>query len=250
MSNNKLSFTSIHAAKPHYFTNGALMKTLAAVLLTLTIAFAQACSQNPKGAKVDLKNEKDSASYALGMNIGQNLKKQGFDLDLNIMFKSLEEAYKEQKMVMDEQHAMTILQNYAMKAQQKAASEGKKKGEEFLAQNRNKPGVKVTPSGLQYIEMKAGTGEMPHDTSKVRVHYTGTLIDGTKFDSSVDRGEPAEFPVNGVIKGWTEALKMMKVGSKWKLFIPSDLAYGEHGQGPIPANSVLVFEVELLGITK
>lgn len=226
------------------------MRTLAVVLLTMSLAFAQACSQNPKGAKVDLKTEKDSASYALGMNIGQNLKKQGFDIDVNVMFKAFEEAYKGQKMAMEEQQAMMILQGYAAKAQAKAAEEGKKKGEAFLAENKKKSGVKVTASGLQYIELKAGTGASPVDTSHVRVHYTGTLIDGTKFDSSVDRGEPAEFPVNGVIKGWTEALKMMKVGSKWKLFIPSDLAYGEHGQGPIPASSVLIFEVELLDIQK
>lgn len=227
------------------------MRTLAIVLLTMSLAFAQACSQNPKGAKVELKTEKDSASYAIGMNIGQNLRKQNYEVELAAIYKGLEDAYKGQKTAMEEQQCMAVIQSYGMKMQQKAGEEGKKKGTEFLAKNKTQPGVKVTASGLQYLEVKAGTGETPSDTSKVRVHYTGTLVDGTKFDSSVDRGEPAEFPVNGVIKGWTEALKMMKVGSKWKLFIPSELGYGDRGAGgAIPPNAVLIFDVELLAIVK
>lgn len=225
------------------------MKTLALALLTMSLAFAQACSQNPKGAKVELKTEKDSASYALGMNIGQNLRKQQFDVDMKVVFKALEDAYNGQKTMMEEQQAMMALQAYGMKMQEKASSESKKKGVEFLTENKKKPGVKTTASGLQYIELKNGTGEMPTDTSKVKVHYTGTLVDGTKFDSSVDRGEPIEFPVKGVIAGWTEALKLMKVGSKWKLFIPSELGYGERGAGgSIPPHAVLIFEVELLDV--
>ncbi len=126
----------------------------------------------------------------------------------------------------------------------------KKAGEDFLAANAKKPGVKVLPSGLQYKVLKSGNGPSPKATDTVKTHYHGTFINGKVFDSSVERGEPVEFPVNGVIKGWTEALQLMKVGDKWQLFIPSDLAYGPDGQGPIPPNSVLVFDVELLGISK
>lgn len=131
------------------------------------------------------------------------------------------------------------------------ATDPKAVGEAFLAENAKKPGVVTTPSGLQYMVMKSGTGDSPKATDSVTVHYHGTLIDGTVFDSSVQRGVPATFPVNGVIPGWVEALQMMKVGDKWKLFIPANLAYGAQSPGPgIPANSVLIFEVELLSINK
>ena len=133
---------------------------------------------------------------------------------------------------------------------EKDAAENQKKGDAFLVDNAKKEGVKTTASGLQYQVEKLGNGPKPKDTDVVKVHYTGTLTDGTKFDSSVDRGEPATFPLNQVIPGWTEGVQLMPVGSKFKFFLPSKLAYGEHGAGSIPANAVLVFDVELLAIEK
>lgn len=137
-----------------------------------------------------------------------------------------------------------------MKKQQEAAEENKKKGSEYLEKNKSAEGVKVTASGLQYKVEKEGDGKTPVKTDTVKAHYKGTLVDGTQFDSSYDRGQPAEFPVQGVIPGWSEALQMMKVGSKYKLFVPPELAYGASGRPGIPANSVLVFEVELIDIVK
>ncbi len=145
---------------------------------------------------------------------------------------------------------MMTLQEDAMKKQQEAAENNKKKSAEFLEKNKSAAGFKVTASGLQYSVITEGNGATPKKEDTVKCHYTGTLIDGTKFDSSLDRGTPAEFPVAGVIPGWTEALQMMKVGSKYKLVIPPELAYGAQGRPGIPANSVLIFEVELLEIVK
>ena len=150
---------------------------------------------------------------------------------------------------MNAQESQMAIQAYISDKQKQKSEVNVVAGQKFLAENKNKPGVKTLPDGMQYIVMKEGTGPMPSATDTVSTHYHGTLIDGTVFDSSVDRGQPAEFPVNAVIKGWTEALQMMKVGSKWKLFIPSELAYGDRAAGPkIQANSTLVFEVELLSI--
>lgn len=165
---------------------------------------------------------------------------------------AMKDAIKgDSKMTKEEiQQAMMKLQEAAMKKQQEAAEDNKKKGAEFLEKNKSAEGVKVTASGLQYKVEKEGEGKTPSKTDTVKAHYKGTLIDGTQFDSSYDRGQPAEFPVQGVIPGWSEALQMMKVGSKYKLFIPPELAYGASGRPGIPANSVLVFEVELVDIVK
>lgn len=214
---------------------------MAAVAMTLT-----ACN------KPDLKSDKGQASYAIGQQIGSNLKAQNIDFDPTTLAASMKDAIqgKSEMSKEDIQKAMMKLQESAMKKQQEEAETNKKKSAEFLEKNKTAEGVKVTASGLQYIVEKEGTGPIPKKEDNVKCHYTGTLIDGTKFDSSVDRGQPAEFPVGGVIAGWTEALQMMKVGSKYKLFIPPELAYGASGRPGIPPNSALIFEVELLEIVK
>ncbi len=216
---------------------------MAAVGLTFTLT---ACN------KPDLKSDKGQASYAIGQQIGQNLKTQNIDFDANTLVASMKDASEGKSQMTKEeiQKAMMKLQEGAMKKQQEEGEVNKKKSAEFLEKNKTAEGVKSTPSGLQYIVEKEGTGPIPKKEDNVKCHYTGTLIDGTKFDSSVDRGQPAEFPVGGVIPGWTEALQMMKVGSKYKLFIPPELAYGPSGRPGIPANSALIFEVELLEIVK
>lgn len=216
---------------------------MAAAALTLTLT---ACN------KPDLKSDKGLASYAIGQQIGKNLKAQNIEVDPKTLAISLADAAQGKSELKDEdiQKAMMKLQEMAMKRQQEEAEANKKKSDEFLEKNKSAEGVKVTASGLQYMVMKEGNGPIPKKDDSVRCHYVGTLIDGTKFDSSVDRGQPAEFPVSGVIPGWTEALQMMKVGSKYKLFIPPELAYGPAGRPGIPPNSALVFEVELLDIVK
>lgn len=203
-----------------------------------------------KKAKLD--NDKSKASYAIGQQIGQNLKQQNIEVDADALAMALKDASEGKNQMTKEQiqEAMMKLQENAMKKQQEEAETNKKKGAEYLEKNKSAAGVKVTASGLQYIVEKEGTGKTPTKDDVVKCHYTGTLTNGEKFDSSVDRGQPAEFPVSGVIPGWTEALQMMKVGGKMKLFIPPELAYGPSGRPGIPPNSVLVFEVELLDIVK
>ena len=203
-----------------------------------------------------LKTSKDKFSYALGMRMGANLKKQEVPVDPAILSRGLRDALAGGKTLMTDQEAQTALsdvQNELRKKQQeKMQAEGaanKKEGDAFLAANKGKEKVVTTASGLQYKILKEGTGPKPTASDTVVCNYKGTLINGTEFDSSYKRGQPATFPVNGVIKGWTEALQLMPVGSKWQLFIPSDLAYGERGPGPeIGPNSTLIFEVELLSI--
>ena len=203
--------------------------------------------------KPDLKSDKGQASYAIGQQIGQNLKAQNIDFDATTLVASMKDAAtgKSEMTKEDIQKAMMKLQEGAMKKQQEEGETNKKKSAELLEKNKTAEGVKTTASGLQYIVIKEGDGPMPKKEDNVKCHYTGTLMaTGEKFDSSVDRGQPAEFPVGGVIAGWTEALQMMKVGSKYKLFIAPELAYGPAGRPGIPANSALVFEVELLEIVK
>ncbi|MBK7887139.1 MAG: FKBP-type peptidyl-prolyl cis-trans isomerase [Bacteroidetes bacterium] len=191
----------------------------------------------------------DSVSYGLGVAIGNNLKNSGFDsVKVDIMSQALKEVF-EGKATMKQEDADKIIQGYMAEKEKMKGQENVAKGKAFLEENKKKAGVQTTASGMQYIVMKEGTGAKPGLNDKVTTHYHGTLIDGTVFDSSVERGQPASFPVSGVIPGWTEALQMMPVGSKWKLFLPSELAYGERGAGgKIGPNSVLVFEVELLSI--
>lgn len=221
------------------------MKSLLLVASVATLALV-GCN------KADLKSDKGQASYAIGQQIGKNLKAQNIEIDPTTLAASLKDAAAGKSEMKDDeiQKAMMKLQEGAMKKQQEEGENNKKKSADFLEKNKSAAGVKVTASGLQYVVVTEGTGAVPKKEDTVKCHYTGTLIDGTKFDSSVDRGQPAEFPVGGVIPGWTEALQMMKVGSKYKLFIPAELAYGPSGRPGIPANSALIFEVELLDIVK
>ena len=194
----------------------------------------------------------DSISYSLGVLIAQNLKGQGFDkLDPASLTLAVQDVLAGKPTSISAEEAGKLVNSYIEK-QKMSQSEGIiNEGKTFLEDNAKKPGVVLLPSGMQYTVMKEGTGPKPGPNDKVTTHYHGTLISGEVFDSSVDRGEPASFPVNGVIKGWTEALQLMPVGSKWKLFIPSPLAYGERGAGgKIKPYATLVFEVELLSIDK
>ncbi len=224
-----------------------------ATVLSAVIFTGCATAQGP----VELKTPRDKISYSIGMDIGTNFKRQMIDVDPRIMSKGVGDAISGEKPLMTDQEvkeALTALRNELMAKQQdqrKAQGEKNiKEGEAFLAENAKKEGVKTLPDGLQYKVLMEGKGKTPKATDTVTVNYRGTLIDGTEFDSSYKRGEPATFPVNGVIKGWTEALQQMKEGSKWQLFIPSSLAYGERGTqgGPIGPNAVLIFEVELVSI--
>ena len=194
---------------------------------------------------------KDSASYGLGVLVAQNFKSQNIEINADLLQKGFNEVMKGEKTPITDMQANTLIQKYMQKEQAKAFEPNRMAGEKFIAENKTKEGVVTLPSGLQYQIMKAGDGPKPASTDKVKTHYHGTLIDGTVFDSSVQRGEPITFPVTGVIPGWIEALQLMPVGSKWKLFIPQALAYGPRGSGPtIKPYSALVFEVELLGIEK
>jgi FKBP-type peptidyl-prolyl cis-trans isomerase len=214
-------------------------------------------------APLVLKTQKDKFSYALGMNLGGGLHKQEVEIDPVILARGLRDAYNSGKTVITEDQARTILSaaqaDFRKKAQEKQAAlqakmaieaaANKKAGETFLAENKGKDGVIALPSGLQYKILQPGDGPKPSASDVVICNYKGTLTDGTEFDSSAKHGDSATFPVTGVIKGWTEALQLMPVGSKWQLFIPADLAYGDQSRGPqIPPGATLVFELELLSI--
>jgi FKBP-type peptidyl-prolyl cis-trans isomerase FklB len=205
---------------------------------------------NIKMSAQKLNNEIDSVSYSLGVNIGENIKTQFPDIDL----KNFEAAIKDvlddnKKPSISGADAQKTIQEYFTKQQAKASESVVEEGKKFLAENSKKENVVTLESGLQYEVIKTGEGAKPTLNDQVTTHYHGTLIDGTVFDSSVERGEPASFPVSGVIKGWTEALQLMNVGSKWRLFVPYDLAYGERGAGPkIGPFTTLIFEVELISI--
>jgi FKBP-type peptidyl-prolyl cis-trans isomerase len=202
-----------------------------------------------------LKSQKDKVSYTIGVYTGNNLKQQSIDIDTDIMVKGIKDSLSGGKMLLTNQElreAMAVFQkDMAAKQMEKRnalAEKNKKEGEAFLAENKKKEGVKTLPSGLQYKVIQEGTGKSPKETDTVVAHYRGTRIDGTEFDSSYQRDEPATFKLNNVIKGWTEALLMMKEGAKWQIFIPSNLAYGENGSGPIEPNATLIFEAELINI--
>jgi FKBP-type peptidyl-prolyl cis-trans isomerase FklB len=204
-----------------------------------------------------LKTQKDKASYAIGLNIGKSMHKDSVDVDPNILLRGMKDGLSGAKPLLTDEEAkaaMVALQaDLRKKGEEKMLVQGeanKKQGDAFLAENKTKDGVVTLPSGLQYKILKEGTGPKPTATDTVVCNYKGTLLDNTEFDSSYKRGQPATFPVSGVIKGWTEALQLMPVGSKWELFIPADLAYGARGGpgGGIGPNATLVFEVELESI--
>jgi len=203
-----------------------------------------------------LKDDKAKVSYSIGVSIGSNWKRQGVEVDLDILNKGLKDALSGGTLLLTEQEVRDVLMAYQQKLQtgreeqrRQLAEVNKRDGEAFLAANKEKAGVVTLTNGLQYKVIAQGAGDTPKTTDTVLVNYRGTLIDGTEFDSSAKRGEPATFPVTGVIKGWTEALQRMKVGSKWRLFIPSDLAYGQFGREPaISPNATLIFDLDLLAI--
>ena len=208
--------------------------------------------KSPAAPQPALKTSLDSLSYALGLSLAAFYKEQGIKtVNTVLVSKAINDALKGGKTLLNEEQMNTSISSYLQKVKTEKSAVAKKAGQTFLAGNKSKTGVVTLPSGMQYLVIKAGNGPKPTANDTVRCHYTGTLIDGTVFDSSVERGEPAEFPVGGVIKGWVEALQLMPVGSKWKLFIPSELAYGDNQAGPtIAPGSTLVFDVELLEIVK
>jgi len=203
-----------------------------------------------------LKSQKEKLSYALGMDLGNQFRKQATDVDPALLYQGLKDALAGGKTLLTEEEAraaIAVLQNELAKKQAEAAKilaeKNKKEGEAFLAANKGKEGVVVLPSGLQYKILKQGEGPKPAADDTVVCHYRGTLVDGTEFDSSYKRNQPVPFVVKGVIKGWTEALQLMTVGSRWQLWIPAELAYGERARGNIIGpNSTLIFEVELISI--
>lgn len=224
------------------------------VTLVATASFAT--SGLAAGKAPELKTEKDKVSYILGHQIGSNFKRGGVEVNIDVFKAAIEEALAGKNSSLSQEETQKIMTAFQTSMQSKMEAKNKeqgdkntKEGKAFLADNGKKPGVKTLPSGLQYKVLKDGSGESPKATDTVKTHYKGTLINGTEFDSSYKRGEPAEFPVGGVIKGWTEALQLMKPGAKWQLFVPSELAYGAAGAGPdIGPNSTLIFEVELLSV--
>jgi FKBP-type peptidyl-prolyl cis-trans isomerase FklB len=228
------------------------MKQSCIALLCLVALTIQLSAQK----KPTLTTEKDKVSYIIGTDIAKNLKKQGIDIDPELLFKGLKDAFTDQKLLLSDeeiQQVMSAFQQEMMAQQSKKAGElaekNQKEGEAFLAANKKKDSVITLASGLQYKVITEGAGKMPTLNDTVTTNYRGTLIDGTEFDNSYKRGEPATFPVSGVIPGWTEALQHMKVGAKWQLFVPSNLGYGERGAGQtIGPNATLIFEVELLSI--
>ena len=202
-----------------------------------------------------LETEKDKQSYAIGLNLGKRLHRDDIDVDPKIVLQGLQDAVAGGKVLLTDDQITTVMTDLQKQVRQKQeekqqalAESNKKDGAAFLAANATKEGVVTLPSGLQYKVLVAGTGPKPTSTDSVVCNYKGTLLDNTEFDNSYKRGQPATFGVGGVIKGWTEALQLMPAGSKWQLFIPADLAYGERGRDPIGPNATLIFELELLSI--
>ena len=221
-------------------------------LLIIPIAVLSLASLSFGQDKSQLKDLKDKVSYSIGLNVGANFKKQGQELNPDALLAGVKDALSGKTPALNENELKETMEAWSKQMEDKQKVVGEKNAADatkFLAENKKKDGVKTTVSGLQYKVMKEGAGAQPKETDTVTVNYRGTLINGTEFDSSYKRGQPATFPVNGVIKGWTEALQLMKTGSKYQLFIPADLAYGARAVGPdITPNSALIFEVELIEV--
>jgi FKBP-type peptidyl-prolyl cis-trans isomerase FklB len=218
------------------------MKKIILSLIVL-VGFSSINAQN-------LSTEMEKVSYSLGVNVAKSVKDQGLEsIDSEAIAKAFKDVFEGNTLEISEEEANIVLQDYFGKLANKKQQVNIEAGKKFLDENAKREGVVTTSTGLQYEVLKEGSGDSPKETDQVTVHYHGTLIDGTVFDSSVDRGQPATFPVNGVIPGWVEALQLMNTGAKYKLFIPSDLAYGERGAGgAIGPHSTLIFEVELISI--
>jgi FKBP-type peptidyl-prolyl cis-trans isomerase FklB len=225
------------------------------ILITAVLAVV-AIGVSLAAEKPDLKNENDKISYSVGYQVGGDFRRQGVELDPDLLVKGMQDAMSGGKPLMTQEEMNKTLVDLKRKVvtaqreeQKKAAEKNMAEGKKFLEGNARKNGVTTLPSGLQYKVTAKGTGASPKKTDSVTVHYKGTLIDGTEFDSSYKRGKPATFRVDGVIAGWTEALQLMKPGAKWQLFIPANLAYGERGAGSrIGPNRTLIFEVELIKV--
>ncbi len=248
--------------------NSLLRKTLIAIAVAAAIgtagasfaADAPAADKKAEAAKPaeggkQVVADKHNVSYMVGMDIGKGLTSIKDEIDLAVVIQALQVSMKGDKTELSQEDALKVRQDFMQKLQAKQATKdkevaekNKKESEDFLAKNKSKSGVKTTASGLQYEVVKDATGPKPKATDTVKVNYVGTKVDGTKFDASADHGGPATFPVNGVIPGWTEALQLMSVGAKYKLYIPSNLAYADHAPGPIGPNAALVFDVELVSI--
>ena len=244
-------------------TRGDLVKFFKVIIITLSSLFlflfyCESGSAKSKTKTVTLKTNRDTISYYIGIDIAKSFANIKNEIDIDILIQGLNDKLSDKKLLVNEDKAQKFMREFSAKMQKKQQDintvVGKKNmesGKKYLEKNKKKEGVVTTESGLQYSVLKQGNGKKPEKTDKVKVHYKGKTINGKEFDSSYKRGEPATFPVTGVIKGWTEALLLMNVGSKYKLFIPSDLAYGKRGAGQdIGPNSTLIFEVELLDIVK
>lgn len=218
------------------------MNVAAVVAVCGVLTFSPVMAEEKK----EFANQKEKASYAIGIDMGNSLKKNKIDVDPDLLYRGIKDALGSGKQLLTEKEVRETLVALQKEMQAKFAEKNKT----YLAENKKKEGVKTLPSGLQYRVLKQGTGKSPQATDSVTVNYRGTLVDGTQFDNSYERGQPATFPVNGVIRGWTEALQLMKEGSKWELVIPSDLAYGPQGRPGIPPNSTLIFEVELISVNQ
>jgi FKBP-type peptidyl-prolyl cis-trans isomerase FklB len=229
------------------------MRIVIAALLGCALAAGTAFAADEAGP---LKTQPDKISYSIGLSVGRNLKGQNIDVEPEKFMLGLRAALNGEKQLLTDDEVKEVMFAFQMERRAKQAEEhnkiatdNKKSGEQFMASNKKKKGIKTTPSGLQYKVLKEGTGAAPGPESVVTAHYKGTLLDGTEFDSSYSRGEPAQFPLNGVIPGWSEALRLMKVGAKYQVWIPPDLAYGEEGAGQrIGPNSTLIFEIELIKV--
>lgn len=227
------------------------MKYIFAIIISIAFLF-NVCYGDEK---LELKDQRGKESYSLGYQFGQNLKKQGVDINLEVYTAGIRDALAEKEPPISSEEIQTTIKNLQQRIaaaqqeeQKKMAEKNLAEGKKFLEENAKKEGVKTLPSGLQYKVIKEGSGRTPKATDTVTVHYLGTLIDGTEFDSSYSRSEPANFQADRVIAGWKEALQLMKEGAKWQIFIPPDLAYGKRSAGHIGPNSTLIFEVELLSI--
>jgi len=224
------------------------MKVRSATLAVVLLFFAS--SLYAAEAEI-LKTPKDKLSYVIGVQIGNNLKNQSVDVDLALVNKGLQDSILGNKLLLSDQEAKDIMATYQKeKAEErkKLGEKNKQEGAAFLAENKKKEGVTTLPDGLQYKVIKGGTGKMPKATDTIVVQYKGSFINGTEFASSYPTNKPATFPVNGVMRGWTEALQLMKEGSKWQIFVPPELAYGEQGAGPIGPNATLIFEIDLVSV--